>query len=76
MRLHKFLIALALLSVTFSARADSFLYTVTTTGTLAPEFNGTSSFTEPSKLIRMFWGEMSRWTTRSGRPWSSVLVWA
>lgn len=53
MRLHKFLIALALLSVTFSARADSFLYTVTTTGTLAPEFNGTSSFTEPSLLTSL-----------------------
>jgi len=33
-----------------------------------------TSFTEPSKPMRMFCGEMSRWTTFSGRPESSERV--
>ena len=34
------------------------------------------SFTPPSKVTRMFWGEMSRWTMLYGSPFESRSEWA
>ena len=34
------------------------------------------SFTPPSKVTRMFWGEMSRWTMLYGSPLLSRSEWA